>query len=467
MRRPHLLVVDDDPSLAENLAEIVSVLGVDVTIAGSAAEAATRAEHLIVDVALVDVRLPDGAGTDLAQRLRARSTCLQLVLITGDTTVESAIAAVHAGAFAYVLKPFSTPELLETTRRALAQAALYNEREQLQRELERSERRNRALLEAVPAFVLALDADDRIAFWNRRLEDATGFSRVEMLGRLGDDLIAGEGVRRLPTSAHGELLVRWERAAVRLPDSDAVWTYAVGTDVTTEQELARRTLRAERLAAVGTLAAGLAHEVRNPLNSATLQLDVLSRRLDRGDATPESVRPVAEIVREELRRLERLVNDFLAFAHPRPPDLKPVDLPELCRTVATLVAPEAEAAAIAVVTDLGPDLPVLRADPEGLRQVLLNLVRNAMEAMPHGGALTLRCRRAGDAVDIEVHDTGVGCADEAPIFDAFFTTKPQGTGLGLTIVHRIVADHGGTLQVRSRPGDTAFTVSLPLAPPAG
>jgi PAS domain S-box-containing protein len=467
MRRPHLLVVDDDPSLAENLAEIVGVLGVDVTIAGSAAEATAKAADLTVDVALIDVRLPDGAGTELAQRLRERSTCLQLVLITGDTTVESAIAAVHTGAFAYVLKPFSTPDLLETTRRALAQAALYTEREQLQRELERSERRNRALLEAVPAFVLALDAEGRIAFWNRRLEDATGFGRTEMLGRPGAELIAGEGVRRLPTAGQRELLVRWERAAVRLPDSDTVWTYAVGTDVTAEQELGRRTLRAERLAAVGTLAAGLAHEVRNPLNSATLQLDVLSRRLDRGDATPMSVRPIAEIVREELRRLERLVNDFLAFAHPRPLDLKPVDLPELCRTVATLLAPEAEAAAIRVATELAPELPGLRADPEGLRQVLLNLVRNAMEAMPSGGVLTIRCRRTPAAVDIEVHDTGVGFADEAPIFDAFFTTKPQGTGLGLTIVHRIVADHGGTLSVRSRRGDTSFTVSLPLAQPAG
>jgi signal transduction histidine kinase len=88
-----------------------------------------------------------------------------------------------------------------------------------------------------------------------------------------------------------------------------------------------------------------------------------------------------------------------------------------------------------------------------------------MEAMPQGGALTIRGRATTSTVDVEVHDTGVGFADEAPIFDAFFTTKPQGTGLGLTIVHRIVALHGGAVRVRSRPGDTSFTVSLPLASP--
>jgi signal transduction histidine kinase len=459
---PAALIVDDDASLAENLAEIVAALDLEIDIVSTGKEALARSADRRYDLALVDVRLPDEDGTHLASSLRTVSPGTEVVLITGDATVESAIAAVQSGAFAYVLKPFSPPHLLETARRALAQAAGFRERERLSAELERSERRNRELVEAIPAYVMALDELGNVTLWNRLLEETTGFPRGEMLGRPGGDLVKGEGVRRLPLRGGGERLVRWESASVRLPDSGAEWTYAIGVDVTSEQEMLRRTLRAERLAAVGTLAAGLAHEVRNPLNSAILQLDVLTRRLDRGEASAESLKEVAALVRDEIMRLERMVNDFLSFVQPRPLDLKATELGELCRFVLLFVKPEADAARIELVTEFAERLPSLAADPERLRQVLLNLVRNGIEAMPGGGRLTIRTRAAEDAVEIDIEDTGPGFADEAPIFDAFFT-KPRGTGLGLTIVHRIVTDHGGTMRVRSRPGQTCFTVSLPVA----
>jgi signal transduction histidine kinase len=224
----------------------------------------------------------------------------------------------------------------------------------------------------------------------------------------------------------------------------------------------RRVMRAERLAAVGTLAAGLAHEVRNPLNSAALQLEVLQRQLGRNDAIREATLPVTTAIADEIRCLERLVTEFLSFARPSPFDLHPTALAELCAEELAFSAPEAEAARVEVVQEIAPDLPALHVDPQRLRPVLRNLVRNAVEAMPDGGRLTVRARRVGDSVEIDVADTGVGFGDEAPVFDAFFTTKPKGTGLGLSIVHRIVSDHGGTVSVRSRPGETCFTISLPV-----
>jgi len=385
------------------------------------------------------------------------------VLITGDATIDSAIAAVQGGAFAYVLKPFAPPELLEIARRALAQTAIATERETLRVELERSERRHRQVIEAVPALVLALDRAGRIVLWNQRLEETTGFFRAEMTGQDGEPLIGTGGVRPLATKARGERLVRWETAHVSPDGADSeIWTYAVGTDVTAEQELLRRMLRAERLAAVGTMAAGLAHEVRNPLNSAALQLQVLRRRLARPDSTPASIDSVTVLVEDEIRRLERLVSDFLSFARPRPLELQATALGELCRAVVALVTPEAEASHVEVELDVATELPPIAVDPERLRQVLQNLVRNAVEAMPDGGRLTLRARHAGDHVELDVADTGQGFGDEAPVFDAFFTTKPKGTGLGLSIVHRIVTDHGGTIRVRSHPGDTCFTIALPV-----
>jgi signal transduction histidine kinase len=322
------------------------------------------------------------------------------------------------------------------------------------------------ILDGMPALILALDADGNIAFWNRRLESVSGFPRGEMLGRPGRGLIEGAGACPLPVRSGGQRLIRWDTALLAPggePRAEGTWSYAVGTDVTDEQELQAHTRRADRLAATVTLAAGLAHEVRNPLNAALLQLTVLRRRLERPDCTPEALRPIAAVVEQEIQRLERLVNDFIAFAHPRPLDLRLTDLGSLCATIAKAIEPDAADARVRIALELPGEAPVVRADPERLQQMLLNLARNALEAMPGGGELTLRLRRTDAAVEIDVADTGPGFPASTPVFDAFFTTKPHGTGLGLSIVHRIATDHGGTVAVRSRPGETCFTVGLPPA----
>ena len=458
-----VLVVDDDEALVENVAEIVESLGVQTAIARDRKTALELVNQQDFDVALIDVRLPDGDGMSLLEPLRARSHFIQLVLVTGNATLEGAIAAVRGDAFAYVLKPVSPPDLLETVRRALEQSGLYRERERLRLDLERSERRHRELVESMPAFVLALDERGRISTWNRQLERVTGYPRAEMLGTEGTVLVGSdERQHDLPLKAGGARKVRWSRAEI--PDSDgAALVYAVGIDVTDEQEMLLRTMQAERLAAVGTMAAGLAHEVRNPLNSASLQLAVLERRLERGE-TGDRATSITRIIKSEIDRLERLVREFLAFAKPTPLDPRPVDLPQLLAGIAELIAPEAEAARIAVTVEADPALPQAAGDAERLRQVLLNLTRNAVEAMQErGGTLILRARAGDDVLEIDVEDDGPGFPDELPVFDAFFTTKDQGTGLGLSLVHRIVADHRGTIAVASRPGRTCFTFTLPIS----
>lgn len=459
----NVLVVDDDDALADNVSEIVEGLGVQTTVAPDRKAALALAKERDFDVALIDVRLPDGDGMSLLEPLRTRSPFIQLVLVTGNATLEGAIAAVRGDAFAYVLKPVSPPDLLDTVRRALEQSRLYREREHLRLDLERSERRHRDLVQSMPAFVLALDERGRISTWNRQLGRVTGYSPAEMLGTDGAALVGlDERPHDLPIKAGGVRKVRWSRAEV--PDSDgASLVYAVGIDVTDEQEMLLRTMRSERLAAVGTMAAGLAHEVRNPLNSAALQLAVLERRLERGETGDRAI-SIARIIKTEIDRLDRLVRDFLAFAKPRPFDPRPVELPALLAGVAELIGPETEAARISVRIAADPALPPAAGDAERLRQVLLNLTRNAVEAMQgSGGTLTLRARQRQDLLEVDVEDDGPGFPDELPVFDAFFTTKDQGTGLGLSLVHRIVADHQGTIAVESRPGRTCFTFTLAVS----
>jgi signal transduction histidine kinase len=458
-----VLIVDDDAALAENMAEIIQSLDVETMSAPDRRTALALAAEHDFDVALIDVRLPDGDGLSLLAPLRARSPFVQSVMVTGDAAVEGAIAAVRVAAFAYVLKPASPPDLLETVRRALEQSALLRERERLRGELERSERGHREVVESIPAFVIVLDDGGRILTWNRQLEATTGYLRGEKLGTDGRDLVAsGDAPRTLAVKSGGTRKVRWNRAEIENADGSRV-VYAVGIDVTDEQEILRRLLRSERLAAVGTMAAGLAHEVRNPLNSASLQLTLLARRVARGEG-PDEVLPITEIIKSEIDRLDRLVRDFLAFSQPRPLDAKEVDVATLVSGIVGLIAPVAEAGRVELTTDVPPTLRPIAGDAERLRQVLLNLTRNAIEAMhDKGGTLTLRARAGGDAIELDVEDDGPGFPEDLPVFDAFFTTKEQGTGLGLSLVHRIVADHGGSIRVQSRPGQTCFTLRLPAA----
>jgi PAS domain S-box-containing protein len=322
-----------------------------------------------------------------------------------------------------------------------------------------------AVLDELPAFVLVAGADRRILHWSRRLEEVTGYLCGEMIGQPVDPLITGPDAQPLPTRVGSPRLVRWRCLEVppRASGREAR-LYALGTDVTDDHEEARATLREERLAAAGRLARGLAHELRNPLNGAMLQLSVLRHRLQRGDGgTGAAVAEAAEAVAHELGRLDRLMDDFLAFVEPGPLDPRPLDAGALCREVLAALGPEAEAAGVITALELGDDGARPALDPHRVRQALLHLCRNALAAMPAGGRLALRTRQSAEALEIDVEDSGAGFPESAPIFDPFFTTKATGTGLGLSIVHRVASDHGGTVTVRKRAGGTCFTLRFPLA----
>lgn len=223
-------------------------------------------------------------------------------------------------------------------------------------------------------------------------------------------------------------------------------------------------MRAERLAAVGTLAASLAHEVRNPLNSIHLQLVLLARRVS-GLEPPmsETLSALVTTAQKEIARLDTLVEEFLSLSSVDRLGLSETDLNRPVRDVLALMAPVIAQARAKVVEELADNLPRVPLDPEKMRQVLINLVRNALDAMPGGGTLTITTRSSGDGVLIEIADTGTGIDPSHDVFDLFMTTKSGGTGLGLPIARRIVEAHGGSLTFESAPGKgTTFYVALPV-----
>lgn len=234
------------------------------------------------------------------------------------------------------------------------------------------------------------------------------------------------------------------------------------------ERLEIRAAEREQMAYLGTLAAGLAHEIRNPLNSLNLNMQLIEEELDGGGRRDS--RRLLGITRDEIGRLERLVTDFLAYARPRAPEVEEISTHGLLSRVAVLVQGEAAAVGAQVEVAAGEDLLVL-GDRAQLTQLFLNLVQNAIAAVAatgRGGTIVLRASREGPRIRLAVEDSGAGMRPEdiARAFEVFWSTKKGGTGLGLAIADRIARAHGGEVSLDSQPGaGTSAVVSLPAIEP--
>lgn len=486
-----VLVVEDNAALAENIAELFEDIGAEVVTCTHPADALREAAERPFDLFIVDVNLPgDESGVELVPRFRELSPQGQVLLMTGAASLDTAIEAVRHGVFAYVQKPFAAGDLLALGERALSQVALHRERQALARELAHSEAIYRGVVDTVDQLIIGLDDQRRVAFCNRCATEKLGYATRDLKGSPFVDLFAsdedrhlfsrlveraerGESVSERHLHVHTRTgdtrLVRW-RLTPLSADGVVSLLLAVGLDVTETLELERRLAQSEALATIGTLTAGLAHEIRNPLNAAKLQLELLTRNAAKvGDGELAArIHDKAQVVRAEIGRLAHMLEEFLSLARPRAFELVPVPLAALLHEVAELQGPEAEEQDVdlRVSCPEAGDLCVL-ADPSKIKQVLVNLVTNALEAMRGAGVgtrVTVEGEPHGKSwVVLRVEDDGPGISDEhaGQLFHPFFTTKEAGTGLGLSVVKRIVEQHGGEISVGPSPeGGTIARVIL-------
>jgi len=505
--RARVLIIDDNADLVGTLRAVL--LGADlmdgrptpgpddagerqpieVVAAARGDEGLAIARTVGFDVAIVDVKLPDASGVDLIPQLRARSPFGEVVLITGFASMDTAIGALRSGAFAFIPKSFRPEELVSTIEQALKKVRLARERDEL-------ERRYRALVELTDVLVVGLDADDRVALFNPKASKIAGVAPSEAIGRpfieswvSHEDrartreaiALARSGrtqeietgfVDRPPdgTSLSPEVparrRVRWHLSMARDAGDAAPLVYGIGIDVTERRALEKRAADAEALSAMGTLALNLAHEIRNPLNAAVLQLHLLGRHVDRlavDDEARGALHKKAKIVGDEIGRLNRLLTEFLELARPRAPVRELVPFGKLIDDVLDLEQGSAVARGVVIERAIAGDC-VLLGDAEKLKQAALNLVMNALEAMKDGGRLLVTLAAVGEHVRLIVEDTGTGIDPGAlaQIFDPFFTTKEAGTGLGLSIVRKIIDQHRGEVRIESQRGvGTRATVLLP------
>jgi two-component system NtrC family sensor kinase len=358
------------------------------------------------------------------------------------------------------------------------------------REIEEQRRFTGLVIDSLPVGLYVVDRDYRIKVWNRKRETGTqGLRRADVVGRPVFEVLTRQPAGQLRAefdrvfrsgetrqidieveATHDTRHYRISRVPMRL-DGDAIThVITIGEDVTEAREVQRRILQSEKLAAVGQLAAGVMHEINNPLATIGACVAAIEARL--GDTADGTVREYLEIIDKEVLRCTRIVDGLLDFSRPRDALPKvPVSVNDLLEQTLFLLKHHQRFKRISVSRELDEHLPLVLVNDEQMIQVFMALMLNGVDAMDGGGMLTVRTLANSDRRDevmIEVADSGHGipAADLPKIFEPFYTTKPpgRGTGLGLSICYGIVEQHRGRIEVISEQGlGTTFRVFLPIA----
>jgi two-component system cell cycle sensor histidine kinase/response regulator CckA len=371
---------------------------------------------------------------------------------------------------------------LESVAHILSRAI---ERKDAETAIRRSENWLRSLVATTQDAVVSIDRRGRIVLFNAAAERIFGYTAAEIAGRKVNDLMAEPYA-----SEHDDYIARYEKSGearaigrirtvtgrrkngelfpielsvTEIEVDDQVHYAAFLRDISSTVDLYTRAVENERLAAIGSTAAKIGHEIANPLNGIYLTLQLVEQRLARQPSADERVTTDIARIKKEIGRLNQLVQEFRALSRQQTFDFRPIRLNELIDEVFELQQPLCDAGAIRVVCHIPTGPPPIGVDEDKLKQALLNLFKNAIEAMPNGGDLGVEVSHSDDEVVIKISDTGLGIAPGADIFAPFYTTKKEGTGLGLIIVRQIIAAHEGTITFKSEPGKgTTFTITLPF-----
>lgn len=476
-----ILVIEDDADARENLRDILELDLHRVATAGSAAEALARGDWSRFSAIILDRRLPDARAEELLPQLKASAPDAAVIVVTGYADLQGAIAALRQGATDYILKPLNADVL----RASLARIA---ERQRLAQAKEQSEAAFRHLVEAAECLIVIVRPDYSIVYFSPFAERLTGFSAQQIRGSSYLQLLASEADRRAvagelervvaghpPHGFENQIACRdgshrwivWN--ARYLPDyQDAPAILNVGHDITFLKQAQERALQAERLAAIGQVVAGLAHESRNALQRSQACLEMLALTVrDR----PEALDLIGRLQTAQ-DHLHHLYEDVRSYAAPIKLEKAACNLAEVWREAWAHLesARKGKQAVLHELTD-GRDLRCL-VDPFRLEQVFRNILDNSLAACSAPAVLEIRVvpveLDGQPALRISVSDNGPGIARDQrlKVFDPFYTTKAKGTGLGMPIARRIVQAHGGQIDIGDGAGPGALLqITLPRGIP--
>ncbi|MFQ6080818.1 MAG: PAS domain S-box protein [Candidatus Bathyarchaeia archaeon] len=517
-----VLLLEDNPGdarlIREELAEVRDAL-FDLECADRLSAGLERLAAGGIDVVLLDLSLPDSRRFDTFAKVHAQAPEVPIVVLTGLDDEELAVKAVRRGAQDYLVKGQVDSNLLV---RAMRYAI---ERKWAEEALRESEEKYRSLFESANDALVYVDLTGRILDVNRKAEELAGRKREEILGKhfwkLG--LVSPKNVPKLldlltrkargkPTAGLELIITRKDgekrfievNSTILRKNREPTGFLAVVRDITERKkmeeklkeyaeqleekveertrelkEAQERLLRSERLAAIGELAAMVGHDLRNPLQAITNAVFVINNMGHimsylRGEASvPPSIqewlskeliqlREMVDVIDDSVRYANKVVSDLLDLAKDQEPNPQEIDLNSLIRDVLRTMK---ISRSVAVTAQLDETLPRCKVDPTQMKRVCFNLITNALQAMPEGGRLTIKSAEKGGIVEVQIMDTGVGIPrqNKEKVFDALFTTKAKGAGLGLAVCKKLVEGHGGSIRVESEVGKgSTFIVRLPI-----
>jgi two-component system nitrogen regulation sensor histidine kinase GlnL len=502
-----VLVVDDERFVRELCVEIIAGDGYRVLAAPDAEEGLRLARDEAVGAILLDLMLPGTTGFEVLQILGHEHPDIPVVIMTAHSSQSRVIDLLKLGAYDFLLKPFEPGDLVHATRRALERHHLLTENRRLVQELQDRVQaqtleinRSRQLLENIISHMgsglLVTDRDGRIWMINQHGQATLGVTARQVVGKRLLDLFPGAGPL-LDVQADTILreldLLSLDQRVVPLGFNNSLLLDGVGQpegtiiifrDLSDLRAIRAEARRKDRLAAIGEVAAGVAHEIRNPLFGISSVAQILMTEVKFDPVHQE----LLAAMQAEIKRLNALVEDLLGYGRPSKLLEMPQALDQIWDEILGLAKEELAEAKVQVSRENGDGLPSVQGDGNKLRQVFLNLLKNAIQATPPGGRITIGLRRSTRAalplavqhslelqaaapdptreyLVTSVTDTGVGipAADLERVFDLFFTTKSTGSGLGLAICRRIVEDHGGAIGIESTEQvGTTVSVALPL-----
>lgn len=491
--KPAVLIIDDDKGMCKTLSRILELDGYHISTANTASEGIALAKEHVFNIALLDIKLPDIDGVELLEILKKTAQDLSVIMMTAYASTENAIKALNRGADAFVTKPFDIEELRAIVKKSIDKQRLALEKKRLEKELKESLEKYRELFENInDALAVFMKPDGKLGIYNKQFISLFGYHENELVDKKFSDFVHPEdslraqerfmkGITGEELEDMYELMMLDKKGKVLFLEigdrpysqkKEIVGLELIMRDISERKIIEEQLIQSEKLRAIGQMASGVAHDFNNALAIILGNTELLARQLETMEIDDiKGQLKVVETAALDAAETVRRIQEFTRIRTDK--EYSKIDINKIVDEVKEMSKPRWKDQAqemginIELITLLGDEIPPVMGNPSELREVMTNIIFNAIDAMPKGGEISIVTKKVNKEVQLKVTDTGVGIPRDVKrkIFDPFFTTKGVvSDGLGLSIAYSIITRQGGRITVESEEGKgTTVNIVLPIS----